>query len=418
MQRWLAVLAVFAALAAGCGGDDDGASGDGGGSETTAGAGGGGSGGEPSGDEIVVGGVAQVEFYPGLDTGFEARIERANREGGVHGRQLRFLGTTDDGSSPDANLSAVRSLVQNEDVFAVLPVASAVFLPQSSDFLVQEGVPYVGWGFMPGFCGSDWGYGFNGCLSNYDVTATSLAEPAVEVTGEDASDLRVAIQSGDDESGDLGRTVQAAAFEELGAEVVYNEADLPVAGGVTDYTPFVQAILESEPDVVVLSTDFPGAVGLSGALTASGYEGVVQSFVTYVPGVLDEQPDVAAALEGTYVNVQIPPQEDESPAIAQIEEDLEAIGEDTFITFGAAIGYWQADLFVQALAAAAEPTPEALQEVMTGGFTYEAPEGYLDGLEFPAALTEPAPCAALVRVEDGEYTSAVPFDCYETAPVG
>jgi branched-chain amino acid transport system substrate-binding protein len=414
VQRWVAVLAVLAALAAGCGGNDDGGSGDGGGDGRASS----GSDSPASGDEIVVGGVAQLEFYPGIDAGVEARLERANRDGGVHGRQIRFLGTTDDGSSADTDLSSVRSLVQNDDVFAVLPVASAVFLPQSSDFLSQEGVPYFGWGYMPGFCGSDWGYGFNGCLSNYDITATSLAAPAVEVTGEDASDLKVAIQSGDDTSGDLGRTVHAAAWEELGAEVVYNEADLPVAGGVTDFTPYVQAILETEPDVVVLSTDFAGAVGMSGALNASGFDGVIQSFVTYVPGVLEDQPDVAAALEGTYVNVQIPPQEDQTPAVTQIEDDLEAIGEDTFITLGAAIGYWQADLFVQALEAAEEPTPEALQAVMTEGFSYESPEGYLDQLEFPTALTEPAPCAALVKVEDGEFTSAVPFACYETAPVG
>jgi ABC-type branched-subunit amino acid transport system substrate-binding protein len=168
----------------------------------------------------------------------------------------------------------------------------------------------------------------------------------------------------------------------------------------------------------VLSTDFAGAVGMSGALNASGFDGVIQTFVTYVPGVLEDQPDVAAALEGTYVNVQIPPQEDQTPAVTQIEDDLEAIGEDTFITLGAAIGYWQADLFVQALEAAEEPTPEALQAVMTEGFSYESPEGYLDQLEFPTALTEPAPCAALVKVEDGEFTSAVPFACYETAPVG
>jgi branched-chain amino acid transport system substrate-binding protein len=414
VHRWIAILAVLAALAAGCGGnDDDSASGDDDRQAT-----GSAEGEAPSGDDIVVGGVAQLDFYPGLDVGVQARFERANRDGGVHGRQLRFLGTTDDASSPDSDLSAVRSLVQNEHVTAVLPIASAVFLPQSSDFLSQQGVPYFGWGFMPGFCGSDWGYGFNGCLANYDLAVTSLAEPVVEVTGEDASDLEVAIQSGDDQSGELGRQAQAAAFEELGAEVVYNEADLPVGGSVTDYTPYVQAILDSDPDVVVLSTDFPGAVGLAGALNGSGYDGVVQSFVTYVPGVLEDQPDVAAALEGTYVNVQIPPQEDDTPAIHQIEEDLDAIGEDTFITFGTAVGYWQADLFIQALEAAESPTAEAIQAVMTGGFTYEPPEGYLDGLEFPDALTQPAPCAALVKVEGGEYTSAVPFDCYESVPVG
>jgi branched-chain amino acid transport system substrate-binding protein len=245
-----------------------------------------------------------------------------------------------------------------------------------------------------------------------------LSEPVMEAAGLDPEGATVAIQAGDDQSGQLGQAAFAAAFEEIGVEVVYNEANLPVAGGTTDYTPFVQAVLESDPDVVVLSLDFPGTIGMAGSLNAAGYDGVVESFVAYVPGLLDAQPDVAAALEGTYVNVQIPPQEDGTPAIDQIQEDLEAIGEEPFVNFGAAVGYWQADLFIAALSAAEEPTPEALSALMSEGFTYEGPEGYLDQLEFPTALTDPAPCSALVKVEGGEYQSAVPFECYEVVPLG
>ena len=62
------------------------------------------------------------------------------------------------------NLDIAKSLVQSDKVFAMLNVSTAL-LPATSDFLEQEKVPYIGWGFMPGYCGSKYGFGLNGCLN-------------------------------------------------------------------------------------------------------------------------------------------------------------------------------------------------------------------------------------------------------------
>jgi branched-chain amino acid transport system substrate-binding protein len=371
--------------------------------------------------EIIVGGVSQLQFYPGIDLGVEARFARENEAGGVNGRTLTLAGVQDDGSDAAQNLSITRSLVQSDGVFAVLPVASAVFLPQSSDFLVENHVPYFGWGFSPGFCNSEWGFGFNGCLISQDYLNTSLIDPVITASGKDASELKVAVQAGDDDAGRGGNALYQALWEAEGADVVYNEANIPVGGATTDYTPFVQAILEVEPDIVFVSTDFPSAIGLSGTLNAAGFAGMQVAFVTYNPGLLQTQPDVAAALEGQYINIQVPPQEEASPAIKQFEADLEAIGEEPFITLGASIGYWQADVFIQMLKAVGpELTPESLSELVNSGeFTYEPElEGAIGPMTFPDAEAQPTPCSALVQVKDGAYVSAVPFDCYEVIAVG
>jgi len=411
MKRMLAGLAGLALVAAACGGDDD----DAGSPDVTTDGGS-----APSEDAIVVGGVAQLQFYDGVDVGAEARFERANREGGVHGRPIDFIGVEDDNADPQRNTTLVRELVQRDGVFAVVPVTSDTFPAASSDFLADQGVPYVGWGVNPGFCGAEWGYAFTGCLLNPDVVNSSLVDPVLAAAGDDPGELRVAIQSGDNPQGHAGNDLYEAIIADRGAEVVYKASDLPPVDAPTSYAPWVQAILAAQPDIVYLSTNFPNEVGLAGALKAGGYEGITVGFTTYAPGLLQDQPNVAAAIEGHHINVQLPPQESESDAITQMQEDLEAIGASTDATFGVSQGYWQADLFIQILEAAGpDATAEDIHDLMNDGFEYEsALDGGLGPLSFPENLDVSAPCAALVQVVDGRYEVREPFSCYENLRVG
>jgi ABC-type branched-subunit amino acid transport system substrate-binding protein len=370
----------------------------------------------PSSDEpIKVGGIADVTSFGGIEEGARARFERANAEGGVNGRQIEFLGVEDDAIQEANSLSAARAFVQNEQVDAVLPVASAGFTAGVSDFLVQNSVPYLGFGFMPGFCGSEWGYGVNGCLINPNVVNSALVEPSIAELGREPSELRIAIQANDDISGQSGNVLYEALWEAKGAEVVYQEANLHT--GTTDYTPFVQAIIGSEPDIVLVSTQFADSVALTGSLQAAGYEGMILSYIGYVPGLLEAQPAVAQAMEGTYALGQFPPQEGGGAAIEQILADLEAAGLDPFVAYGTAIGYWTADLYLQMLEAAGGD-PAKVHDVVNGGFTYEGvPDGIGDG-EWPELQTVAAPCSVMLKVEDAKYTVVQPYACYENIEIG
>jgi len=196
---------------------------------------------------------------------------------------------------------------------------------------------------------------------------------------------------------------------------VYQEANLHT--GTTDYTPFVQAIIASKPDIVLVSTQFGDSVALTGSLKAAGYEGLILSYIAYVPGLLDAQPAVAQALEGTYALGQFPPQEGGGAAIDQILADLKAAGLPEFVGYGTAIGYWTADLYLQMLDAAGGD-PAKVHDVVNGGFTYKGvPDGVGDG-EWPELETVAAPCAVLMKVEGGKYVVAQPYACYENVEVG
>ncbi len=426
----LAGLVAFGMLAASCGGDDDsGGSSDttaastettvastettAGSSATTASSGGGCTdGAEP----IKIGGLAQAQNFAGMEDGIKAIVDKVNKDC-IGGRPLEFVGLEDDGSDPARNLSAAQSLVEQDGVFAII-ATSAVLLQPTTDYLASKQVPFFGWGFMPGFCGDDsWGYGFNGCLSAFalgysDQVNGSLIEPIAEQLGKPADEVTLVTFNADDDSGTFGKIQYDALFT---PEQVLGTADVPVQGA-GDYTEYVNLVLDKDPDAVMVSTDFVSAIKMKAAIAASGYDGLVYDYVTYIPGLLESSPDTAAALEGGFSVSQFPANEDDTPAIQQITGDLQASGSQLpFATQGASIGYWSTELLRQMLvetAAKGDITPENFRAVAEGGFTSETVEGGPGEVTYPDYHTSLAPCSGLVQVVDGAFQSAVPFACY------
>lgn len=449
-KKWLRVLALLMALAlvaSACGDDDDdgdtGAATDDTTEETTApvdddadifevvksdplhGTEGSGLTRGISDDSIKLGCIWDAKSYAGFDEGVKARFHRANEEGGVHGREIDFTGCEDDAADQQQFLSLTKQLVEQDEVFGLVTIEGVI--PQAAfDYLNEEEVPYTGWGFLPGFCGQRWGFGWNGCLSGnaledlvpHAVVQTNLADAVIAAAGLDGADLKVAIQGQDTESTKIAEAQYRAVFENAGAEVVYAGANIPVPGPTTDYTPFVRPLLDADPNLVMVSTSFGDVGGFTAALRAAGFEGTIFNFVAYIPGLLDAVPQLAQALEGAYINTQTVPQETQTAYVKQIEADLEASGASSgnFITFGGALGYAQADLWIGLLEAAGEDlnTETFDQAVNVEGITI-APEadGGVGETMWPQHKFLPTNCAAVVKVEGGKYTVAREFECYE-----
>ena len=382
-----------------------------------------------SGDTIKIGCVYTADAYAGADDGYKARFERANRDGGIHGRKLDFAGCQDDGANTQQNLQIVRRLVQQDKVFAVTSI-SANILPGTTDYLGQNEVPYYGWGFVPGFCGDRWGFGFNGCLIGdtlkdevpHAVAQGNIADTGIKATGLAASQVKVAFQAGDDDPGRAGNAAYDLVYKDRGVTVVYDKASIPVPGPPADYSPFVRAILDAKPNLVLVSTNFQTAPGLVAALRAAGYRGTTINFVTYVPGLLATSAQLAKALEGTHVNSQVVPQEEQTDYIKQIEKDLTAIKAKTgtFIPLGAAIAYAQADMLVEQLQAVGRDlNTKSFDEKVNGGdFTFEPTEsGGPGNLAFPQGHFLPSDCAALLKIEHAKYVPVAPFRCYKSVRV-
>ena len=94
--------------------------------------------------------------------------------------------------------------------------------------------------------------------------------------------------------------------------------------GVTDYSPYVTALQSSGANLAVFGVSLTQSVALQAAVKASGYTGAGVDYQSYNPGLLTAEPSLDQAEQGEYVDVQIPPQESNTPAIRQAEKDLVA----------------------------------------------------------------------------------------------
>ena len=311
---------------------------------------------------ITVGGLGQVDDFPGMETGARARFERANAEGGVNGRTIEYVGVENDGSDASANLDLARDLVENQDVFAVIPATSSVMLPATTDYFNEQHTIAIGWGFMPGFCvDGAYVYSFNGCLSGgpfgveNPVNNTGLVEPTSVYM--DDPDYTVSIVIGDNDSSRAG----AVQWEQLLGDQVVHETFVPVEG-VTDYSPYINEILDANPDAVLVGCDFACVLAMKSGLKSAGYTGMMWDLRDVCPGSSRGPRDRRCARE--HLREQpVPASGGWGAVIEQIEADLEAIDEDPFVTNGVANGWYAADMFLQMVEAAGpDLTAEAIHE--------------------------------------------------------
>jgi branched-chain amino acid transport system substrate-binding protein len=412
----IALIAVAALTVSGCGNYDDG---DG---DTKT------SGGDARGvtdDTIKVGGLSTLQPpggqppFPGLDEGTRARIERANRDGELE-HKIEFIGIKDDAADQATNGKKARDLVLNDKVFAVLPFVTQV-AAGSGDFLNDEKVPFIGWGFTAASC-ANYGIGDTGCIGpGAEQIDLALSKPVADVLGGGEGKTAVVFSenyAGSDEN--AANTVKA--FENAGFEVVLSDNSLPpdTAGPVTDFTPYVQKVMTANdgapPDLMVNNTNFNNAIGVTGALNAAGFKGAQVNYVSYVPGLLDAAPDLAQALEGTYIVQQgTGAQVAGGPAWDQIESDLKEIGADTFVQLGTIHGYASADMFIQAIKQLEENgddiTPENFTALFDSDWTYPGMEGAIGKAEFPTSRTNANNCSSMVQVKDGAYVSVTELAC-------
>jgi ABC-type branched-subunit amino acid transport system substrate-binding protein len=371
--------------------------------------------------DVTLGCIYQAAYYSGFDTGIKAKLNAVNKSGGVFGRTIKLLPCQDDNGDGPTDLSDTRQQVQQSNAFGMI-YNTVGALPATTDFLSQNQVPFVGWGTLPGWCGTRWGFGYNGCLAAGSAPGivptiyynTALVDPAMQLAKVTPQNARAAIIGNDNAASKAGNAQFQTLFEQQGAKVVYNQANVP-ASGFVDYTPYIQAVIATNPNVIILDTTFGNIGGLSSGLVNAGYKSVIMNFVAYTP-TLASTPDLAKALQGGYVNLQIEPQETNSSYIQQEQSDLSAIGAPTSITLGTAQGYEMANLWVQMLQAAGQNlNTKTFDDAVNNSGTFVSKSGHANGagdIKWPSGHFIPVPCAAIVQIENGKYVSALPYSCY------
>ncbi|MEV6397983.1 ABC transporter substrate-binding protein [Streptomyces sp. NPDC051907] len=375
-------------------------------------------------DSIKVGGIVSMTTASGYskkdtDLGARARYERANAEGGVHGRKIEYLGAEDDGQDPGRNLAAARKLVQQEKVFAVSPMSSVTF--SGADFLERQKVPTFGWGTVPQFCGPQYIYGFGGCMvpTPGGTITQSWPEGLAQVLG-GAKGKSVAILANDNDAGGFAIRTYRQGFAAAGFQVSYAKPIVPATSLPSDWSAYTKEILRSAggkaPDAVVSVMQTPYNIGLFTALKRAGYRGLLTDPTDYDPGLLAKSA-TRQALDGVHVLLSFEPFESDSPAMTRFKEDIrKTAGKDVPLNMHMMTGYMSADLFLAVAEKAGEKlTVDSFQKAAA---SYSDTGTMVGDRDLAKGRKEAFGCGALVRLKNGAYEVSSPFACYEPIPFG
>lgn len=366
----------------------------------------------PTRAPLRVGGVVDAELYGGAALGAQARFTSVNAAGGVHGRPIELLGVTDDHRSPEEHAAALRHLIDDDTVDAVVPLVSGAFagVPE----LERGRIPAFGWGISGAFCGSTWVFAITGCLTPLlPRRVPGIWGVAIErlLRARDATSDAAAIVT-DDGGADRAVAEVGAVARAAGMRVVYARAALSSAGPAgSDLGAIARAVLGADdgesPAVVFTVSGFANVAALQSTLRAQGYTGVTTNLVQYAP--LLAGPAAGAEVLTQFATPESAPR---NPAMQRIVDEIGAVTSDP-ITPAMLAGWFAADFFVKAATrAGAGATPVDIQRVARRS-TYRVPKT-IGPTRFPDAFTTATSCGQLVSGDGTGYTVAVPFGCSAT----
>jgi branched-chain amino acid transport system substrate-binding protein len=366
---------------------------------------------------INVAGLSQASQFTAAEVklGATARFQVENSKGGVFGRKINYVETADDQGDPTVDLTQAQRLVQQDQVFAVVPTLTPV-ADQSLAFFAQQHVPFAGWGIDHNFCNNNYALGFTGCIvppPSIPTTGTTWGALIVsffKAHGQGAAGKTAAVISEDNSVGQTGAVVIGAQAKKAGLKVVFQKSDLPPTPP-GDYSPYVNELLSSnggkQPDVIFVVTSTPNTLKLPGALVTAGFKGVLTNAVLY-------DPRAVSIMKNNSVFTQFDVPEDTANAqMQQIVNNIKAVGgPNVQITQPTLAAYFSADAFVAALKKTGKNLTPGNFAKAIANFTYQIP-GTIGPTKYPAARTQGAPCGTLVYSDGTAWSIQTPFSCYQ-----
>jgi branched-chain amino acid transport system substrate-binding protein len=275
--------------------------------------------------------------------GVDARFKLQNSMGGINGRKLDAK-SLDTQSSATTVLTAAQVLVQQDNVFAVMP--ESVVFTAAYRYLNQQQVPVVGLGFD----GPEWGDPTNGNMFSFSGggnphypanTAWGKIFKAVGVTN-----LGVAAYGNSASSNGGGKEI-ASSVKAVGINVGYQDFSIPLGG--TNVTSTALGMKNAGVNGVATPTTAATALALLTALQQNGAKVTPVLASLYGPTALTD-PGVSNIVQGAFVVNRETPFEEDIPATRQAAAALKKYENYTADPDnGIYIGYIMADLVIKGL---------------------------------------------------------------------
>ena len=208
------------------------------------------------------GGVA-ADFGP-IVPGVRAYLDMVNAKGGVNGRQVVLANAVDD--STFNNQQAVRTIVEQDHVFAVVGVATAFFTGQP--FLVQTGTPTFGFATEDNWSPAPNLFAAYGSVIDFANSEPFFPYLARRVHAQVAAVIAYGVpQSATECRGAVD------GLERYGVPVGYSDLAVPVGSSLSSDVVHMK---QAGVDFVVSCMDVPGNLDLSRTIQQNGLTGVKQ----------------------------------------------------------------------------------------------------------------------------------------------
>lgn len=397
-----------------------------------------------SAKEIKVGGIASppsilnVPYQDGF-AGAKAYFDLTNKKGGLFGKKIKLVAQLSDQGAPSGNIRAVRSLVEQKKVFAVLPIETNSFA--GGKYLSDNKIPSFGYNIDAGYCGTQ--DEVNAIQdATIDVAGPSGSFnycPRQNIFGEKGSFLcfkcpsiapaiiarekglsRGAILTYSHPSSTACGDGTQNTYERYGIEPAFIDRSLQF--GFTDASADVEGIKDGDVDFVATCMDFGGAYKISQELKQAGVTGIT----FYAPeGYRQETIEkFGADLDGWVFGTFFWPWELKKGMPRGTKQYLKAMkAKDIKPSEQSQAGWMNAMLLVEGIKRAGEGfTRESLVEAINGITDWTA-DGMIPPINWSTDGHGPAKeaCGAFVEVVDGKFKPVFgkpgqPFVCYPDHP--
>ena len=291
------------------------------------------------GQSAAFSGPAQ-ELGKNMRRGIQAAFAEANRQGGVHGRQLELL-SLDDAYEPEAAIANTRQLIEQEGVFALIGAVGTPTSRSATPVAAAAAVPYIAPFTGAAFLRQPmWSNVINLRASYNQETEAMVARLTADLGIE-----RIAVMYQDDSFGRAGYRGARQALERRGME--------PVAIGVypRNTTAVKTALLDlrsADPGAVILVGAYQPVAALIAWARHTGWDPVFITISFVGSNALARE--LGRAGTGVFVTQVVPfPANDIPPVVAAYRRALAAHAPEAAPGFVSLEGYLAGRLAIAAL---------------------------------------------------------------------
>jgi ABC-type branched-subunit amino acid transport system substrate-binding protein len=255
-----------------------------------------------SADKIVFGQAAALDgaasaLGQGMKIGLEAAFAEINKAGGVKGRKLE-LKSVDDGYEPTKSIEAVKKLLEEDKVFALIGAVGTPTAAATQPIATAAGAPFIG-----AFTGAEFlREPHKPLVMNIRASYFQETEAMVERVTKDLGATRIAIMYQDDAFGQAGLAGVKKALEkrqmQLAGEGTFERNTVAVKAAllsikkaepqavimISPYKPaaeFIKLAKQIKLDATFVNISFVGSDALAKELGAAGAGVVITQVVPF-----------------------------------------------------------------------------------------------------------------------------------------